>query len=159
MAVRDLAIFGVNLQEIYNRLLANQDLCKLLYYTDKDPLSHEDFLDTQILLGNEIRIVPIVGEKIDAKTIMGMKILEGVPNENSEFQDINLIFDIYLPLTQWVIKGTNFRIFAIMSEIRKSLLNKSINGLGKLKGGRFKLEFMSPDIMCYTLHFVITDYV
>ena len=43
MGVRNCEELGHNLQKIMNRLLANQNLLKLLYYTDKDPLSHEDF--------------------------------------------------------------------------------------------------------------------
>jgi hypothetical protein len=37
--VRDLAEMGENLQKIFKRLQANQNLLKLLYYTDKDPLN------------------------------------------------------------------------------------------------------------------------
>ena len=42
MAVRKLQEMGENLQLIVKRLLANQTLLKLLYYTDKDPLSQPD---------------------------------------------------------------------------------------------------------------------
>ena len=34
--VRDLAEMGENLQKIFKRLQTNQNLLKLLYYTDKD---------------------------------------------------------------------------------------------------------------------------
>ena len=42
MAVRKLQEMGENLQLIVKRLLANQTLLKLLYYTDKDPLSQPE---------------------------------------------------------------------------------------------------------------------
>ena len=42
MAVRKLQEMGENLQLIVKRLLANQTLLKLLYYTNKDPLSQPD---------------------------------------------------------------------------------------------------------------------
>ena len=48
MGVRNCEELGHNLQKIMNRLLANQNLLKLLYYTDKDPLSHEDFTKEEI---------------------------------------------------------------------------------------------------------------
>ena len=48
MGVRNCEELGRNLQKIMNRLLANQNLLKLLYYTDKDPLSHEDFKKEEI---------------------------------------------------------------------------------------------------------------
>ena len=46
--VRNCIDLGVNAQKIVRRLLANQNLLKLLYYTDKDPLSHEDLTQEQI---------------------------------------------------------------------------------------------------------------
>jgi hypothetical protein len=39
MGVRNCQEIGENLQKIVKRLLANDNLVKLLYYTDKDPLS------------------------------------------------------------------------------------------------------------------------
>lgn len=48
MGVRNCEELGRNLQKIMNRLLANQNLLKLLYYTDKDPLSHEDFKKEEV---------------------------------------------------------------------------------------------------------------
>jgi hypothetical protein len=39
MAVRNCAEIGENLQKIVSRLMANDELVKLLYYTDKDPLN------------------------------------------------------------------------------------------------------------------------
>ena len=48
MSVRNCEELGLNFQLIINRLMANQNLLKLLYYTDKDPLSHEDLTPEQI---------------------------------------------------------------------------------------------------------------
>ena len=42
MSIRNCGEMGSNLQKIVKRLLANQNLLKLLYYTDTDPLSHKD---------------------------------------------------------------------------------------------------------------------
>jgi hypothetical protein len=41
MSIRNYGELGIILQKIMNRLLANQELLKLLYYTDKDPLNGE----------------------------------------------------------------------------------------------------------------------
>ena len=45
---RNLEEMGINLQKIITRLQKNQNLLKLLYYTDKDPLSQPDLTDEQI---------------------------------------------------------------------------------------------------------------
>ena len=39
MGVRNCAEVGENLQKIMTRLMANDNLVNLLYYTDKDPLN------------------------------------------------------------------------------------------------------------------------
>ena len=48
MAVRKLQEMGENLQTIVKRLTANQNLLKLLYYNDKDPLNKPDLSKEQI---------------------------------------------------------------------------------------------------------------
>jgi hypothetical protein len=47
MAVRNCREIGENLQLIIKRLIANDNLVKLLYYTDADPLSHENLTAEQ----------------------------------------------------------------------------------------------------------------
>ena len=66
MDVRNCEDIGINAQYIIKRLLANQNLLKLLYYTDKDPLSHEDLTPEQIkdeVFGKLVKIVPRIGPK------------------------------------------------------------------------------------------------
>ena len=48
MATRNLADMGLNLQKIISRLQSNQNLLKLVYYTNKDPLNEQDLTDEQI---------------------------------------------------------------------------------------------------------------
>ena len=47
MSVRNNAELGENLQKIVARLMANDNLVKYLYYTDKDPLSHINLTEEQ----------------------------------------------------------------------------------------------------------------
>ena len=69
-------------------------------------------------------------------------------------------------MTQWIIKDTNLRPFAIMGEVQKSLNGKKIEGLGKLKieglgkmvGGDFALNFLTEEISAYEQTFVLTSY-
>jgi hypothetical protein len=48
MAVRNYEELGPNLMKIMKRLMANQNLMKYLYFTDKDPLAHEDLTKEDI---------------------------------------------------------------------------------------------------------------
>ena len=160
--VRNCADLGINAQYIVKRLLANQNLLKLLYYTDKDPLSHEDLTEKQIeeeVFGKLIKIIPRVGPKETANSIVVIRIARGRGlATNGEFKSVSISIETFVPMTQWVIKDTNLRPFAIMGEIQKSLDGKKIEGLGKMNGGDFDLNFMTEEISAYEQLFSITSY-
>ena len=46
----------------------------------------------------------------------------------------------------------------ILGEIEESLKNKNINGLGKMTGGDFDLNFLTDEISAYEQTFWITTY-
>lgn len=159
--VRNLAEMGRNLQKIISRLQANQNLLKLLYYTNKDPYSGEELTETQIkdeIFEKLIKIVPRVGPKENAKSLIVVRVVRGIPNENEEFKDISINIEVFVPLTQWIIKDSNLRPFAIMGEIQKSLNGKTVNGLGRISGGEFSLNFLTEEMSCYEMTFYITAY-
>ena len=162
MGVRNCSDIGINAQFIVKRLMANQNLLKLLYYTDKDPLSHEDLTQEQIqeeIFEKLIKIVPRVGPKETANSIVVVRIARGRGLvANSEFKNVVISVETFVPMTQWIIKGTNLRPFAIMGEIQKSLNDKKIEGLGKLTGGDFDLNFLTEEISDYEQTFTLTSY-
>ena len=162
MKVRNCTDIGINAQYIVKRLMANQDLLKLLYYTDKDPLNHEDLTQEQIqdeIFEKLIKIVPRVGPKETAHSIIAVRIARGRGLvTNSEFKNVSISIEVFVPMTQWIIKDTNLRPFAIMGEIQKSLDGKKIEGLGKLTGGDFDLNFLTEEISAYEQTFSLTSY-
>lgn len=162
MSVRNCEEIGQNLQKIMTRLFKNQRLLKLLYYTDKDPYSQPDLTQEQIqkeIYEKLIKIIPRVGPKETAHSIIVIKVNRGSNNsDNSEFEDISLTVETFVPLTQWIIKDENLRPFAIMGEIQKSLNGKTINGLGKMVGGDFSLNFLTEEISAYEQEFRLTVY-
>lgn len=162
MGIRNLEELGPNLQKIVTRLQSNQDLLKLLYYTDKDPLAGEDLTPEQIkneVFEKLIKIVPRVGPKETASSLISIRVVTGRTNrENNEFVDISLGIEVFVPLTQWFIKNENLRPFCIMGEIQKSLNNKIINGMGRITGGTFSINFLTDEISCYEMSFDIIQY-
>lgn len=162
MATRNLEDMGPNLQKIISRLQANQALLKLLYYTGKDPYSEEDLTVEQIkneVFDKLIKIVPRVGPKETAQSLIVLRVVYGRSNPgNDEFRDFQIDVEVFVPLTQWFIKDTNLRPFAIMGEVHKSLNNKIIDGLGKMTGGDFKINFLTEEISCYEMSYSITSY-
>ncbi len=161
MAVRNLSEIGENAQKIVKRLMSNQDLVKLLYYTDKDPLSHDDFTPEELktkIYQKVIKIIPRIGPKEGAESIITINIVGGSQNENNEFKNIGVNVEVLVPLTQWFIKDDNLRPFKIMGEVQKSLNGKTINGLGKMTGGDFALNYISDEVIDYIQYFTITSY-
>ena len=162
MSTRNLSDLGLNLQKIITRLQSNQTLLKLLYYTDKDPYSKEDLTSEQIkneIYDKIIKIVPRIGNKETAQSMVTMRVVRGYSNQgNNEFRNFQIAIEVFVPLTQWMIKDSNLRPFAIMGEIHKSLNNKTIDGLGKMKGGDFQINFLTDEVVSYEMVYQFTSY-
>lgn len=162
MGVRNCKEIGENLQKIVRRLMANNNLVNLLYYTDKDPLSQPYLTEEQKkeeVYNKLIKIIPRVGPKETAHSIIAIRVVNGSKiGANSEFRNVKVSIEVFVPLTQWIIKDTNLRPFAILGEIEESLEGKTVNGLGKMEGGDFELNFLTEEIGAYEQTFWITSY-
>lgn len=162
MVVRNCREIGENLQKIMTRLMANDDLVKLLYYTGKDPLSQPALTSEekkQEIFNKLIKIIPRIGPKEDAKSMVSIRVASGVNiSGNSEFRQVEIVVETFVPLTQWFIKDSNLRPFAILGEIEQSLQGKEVNGLGTISGGDFTLNFLTEEIISYEQTFYITQY-
>ena len=162
MSIRNCGELGINLQKIVSRLLANDNLVKLLYYQNKDPLSGEAFSVEQKqkeIFEKLIRIIPRITEDDTNQSVVVIYTKGGRKNlNNSEFRTIEFVVDVWVPLDQWIIKDSNLRPFAILGEIQESLEGKTINGLGKIQGGDFELSRLTDKNSIYTQTFSIVEY-
>jgi hypothetical protein len=162
MGIRNCRDVGENLQKIVSRLMANDRLVNLLYYTGKDPYNETPLTQEEkkkLVYEKLIKVVPRVGPKETATSIVVIRVARARTNQsNGEFKDLIIEIEIFVPLTQWMIKDSNLRPFAIMGEIQESLNGKTINGLGKMTGGDFDLNFLSDEISCYIQSFNLTSY-
>lgn len=162
MGVRNCREIGENLQIIVKRLMANDNLVNLLYYTCKDPLDQPTLTEDQkksYVFEELIKIVPKVQQRKDAKSVVAIRVTNGAKlSSNTEFRNIKISIEIFVPMSQWIIKDTNLRPFAIIGEIEDSLEGKTINGLGKIEGGDFSLSFLTEEMSAYEKTFWITAY-
>lgn len=162
--VRYLEELGPNLMKIIKRLLANQNLLRYLYYTDKDPLNPEkaDVSAKEVYqdgMNGLIRIVPIIRDVTSATSFLTLHVLKGdVVSENNEYLDIYFSIETFTPPEQWAIKGENLRPYSIMSEIQKSLEDKMINGLGRIQGSGFSVNFFTEEMTAFVQRFRITQF-
>ena len=79
--VRNCREVGPMLQKIISRLLANDDLVKVLYYTDKDPLSQPPLTNDEkekYIYEKLIKITPRVGPKETAQSIVVLDVVQDI---------------------------------------------------------------------------------
>lgn len=161
MGARNCQELGINLQKICSRLMANDNLVKLLYYTEIDPFEQTALAEEEKkkLFNDLICVVPRVGTREDSRSVIAIYIPKANSiSGNKEFKNVTIVIDIFVPLTQWIIKDSNLRPFAIMGEIQNSLNGKTVNGLGKIQGGDFELTLLTDEMSGYRQIFVITEY-
>lgn len=157
MAQDNFAVVGKNLILISNMLLNNKDLCKLLYYTDKSPLSQPDF-DTDILMGSNIRVVPKVPNFETENGSFIIIVLDDfiVDTNNNNFKVATIRFDIICPINTWQMNGDTLRPFAIMGQIDSMFNGLRINGVGTLHLTGAERIVLSSDEAGYSM--VFTNY-
>ena len=152
---------GPNLIKIAKRLLKNQNLIKLLVNTDKSPLAHPDITNPYgEILNHYIKVVPLLlNEDMTTKSKVVIFFDSGIVNQsNPDHENVSLLINIYCPFKEWLIEGDTIRPLAIMSEIRKSLQDKKLNGLGEITFDSFDLVTLSEEMGCYSMKFVIHDF-
>lgn len=154
---------GTNLIKLAKKLIQNQDLCKLLVHTDLDPLNketHPNEINGLKLLHSNIRVIPLVTPE-DQNTESKIVLLfdEGeVSNSNSDNENLSFIINVYCPFKEWLIAGDTLRPFAIMSEIRKSLQDKRLNGLGEIRYLGFNANVFTEEMGSYLMRFKINAF-
>jgi hypothetical protein len=103
MGVRNCNEIGENLQKIVTRLMANDNLVNLLYYTNKDPLNSIPLTEKQKeeeVFEKLIKIIPRVGPKEDSRSIIAIRVVSGRKIEsNTEFKGIKIQIETFVPLT------------------------------------------------------------
>lgn len=153
---------GPNLIKICKKLLANQNLCKLLVNTDLDPINpefHQDIENTNELFGTNVRVIPLVTTEDQTTTSKLVIIFEsGSPTDNQDIERLNMLIYVYSPFKEWQITGQQLRPFAIMSEIRRSLQDKRINGLGEISYKGFDIASLTDQMGCYLMRFNINAF-
>lgn len=120
---------------ITNQLIQNNRIKKLLYYTTKDALKQPNLTADQSLglFNKNIKIVPKV--KVD-NTVLNYIIIgfdKFLPNDNNpEFRDNIIAFDIVCHYDQWLLDDFMLRPYRIAAEIDSSFNKKHLTGIGTL---------------------------
>ena len=125
-----------DLDIIINRILKNERLQKLLYYTNATPLDQDSLNEDErlSLLTNNIKIVPKLYIDGSVLNYIIVSFDNFIPNAtNPEFRDNIISFDIICHFDQWQLKDFNLRPYRIAAEIDTLLNNTHLTGIGTLQ--------------------------
>ena len=135
-----------DLQIIVDKIIKNDRLKKMLFYTTKDCLSKPDVSedDSIEMFGKNIKIVPklIVDSSVLNYIIISFDNFTGNAT-NPEFRDNIIEFDIICHFDQWQMKDFELRPYKIAAEIDSMFNDKHLTGIGKL-------EFLGANQMILT---------
>lgn len=153
---------GINLIKIAKKLCHNATLCDLLINTDLDPVNkekHPNIIDGIQLLHKNIRVIPLItAEEQSTQSKIVLLYDESSIDSNIDNEHLSFIINVYCPFSEWLITGDTLRPFAIMSEIRKSIQDKRLNGLGEIRYLGFGVSTLTEEMGAYTMRFSINAF-
>ena len=138
-----------DLNLIVSKMLKNDRLQKLLYYTTPDCLSRPDLTEEQklSLFGNQIRIVPKIEVEPTSKNYITIVLNNFFPNDsNPEFRDNKIYFDIVCHLDNWALQDFQLRPYKIAAEIDSMFNGQHLTGIGVLEFAGAQLDIFNEEL-------------
>ena len=131
---------------IVDRIMKNDRLKKMLYYTTRDCLDKPKLTDDETIemFGKQIKIVPKLYVDGSVLNYMIISFDNFSPNVNNpEFRDNIIEFDIICHFDQWHMKDFELRPYKIAAELDSMFSGQKLTGIGKL-------EFLGANQMILT---------
>lgn len=145
--------------KVLNKLIENQNLCKLLQYNDTSPLSGSNINDTSKLLFNKIYPFPFTPE-VDSEASSIINVLFDnfeLNKSNSDFKNNQLVLIVICHNDLWKIDGM-LRPFAILNELDNLFNLKNGYGIGKNQFGRGNLFWANEKYSGYRVTYELCDF-
>lgn len=120
---------------LVDKIISNDRLCKLLYYTDTKALEHNPLTDDEkvSMFGKNIKLVPKLYVDGSVLTYIIISFDNFVESSNPEFRDNIIEFDIICHFDQWQLSDFNLRPYRIAAEIDSMLNKKKLTGIGNIE--------------------------
>ena len=120
---------------VVDYLFKNNKLKKLLYYTTKDCLTQHNLTDDETLsmFGKQIKMIPKLQVDGEVLNYIIVSFDNFTPNENTEFRDNIIEFDIICHFDQWQMNDFQLRPYRIAAELDTMFNDKHLTGIGTLK--------------------------
>ena len=120
---------------VVDYLFKNKKIKKLLYYTTKDCLTQPNLTDDETLsmFGKQIKMIPKLQVDGEVLNYIIVSFDNFTPNENTEFRDNIIEFDIICHFDQWQMNDFQLRPYRIAAELDTMFNDKHLTGIGTLK--------------------------
>ena len=131
---------------IVDRIMKNDRLKKMLYYTTRDCLDRPKLTEDETIemFGKQIKIVPKLYVDGSVLNYMIISFDNFSRNANNpEFRDNIIEFDIICHFDQWHMKDFELRPYKIAAELDSMFSDQKLTGIGKL-------EFLGANQMILT---------
>ncbi len=149
-----------DINKVLDKLISNQDFCKLLYYKTDDPLSEADITDPTILLFTKIFPFPTTTEIF--KDDDGNPVANIVVNvlfddfklgvKNNRFVSAKLVFVVLCHMSLWPLSTTSMlRPICILDEIDQMFSDQRLLGIGRDEFDRCNLTWSDASYSGYKL--------
>lgn len=161
MSQRNFTIVGQNIFKIATSLCLDQNLCRLLYYTDRTPLSKDKpNLNGLDILHKNILIVPKPPDKDLEKNNYLVVLFDNFYQDstNDDFKVSSVRFNIICPFDEWLIEEQSLRPYMIMERVDKLFNKKRISGIGTLKFSHAQELIISPQLGGYNMEYEIVEF-
>lgn len=125
-----------DMEVITNKILQNERLKRLLYYTTKDALDRPNITEDASLelFGKNIKNIPKLQFNKEVLNYINIHFDGFVPNDtNPAFRDNIIVFNIVCHYDQWNLKGFSLRPYKIAAEIDSMFNNQRLTGIGTLE--------------------------
>lgn len=159
---RRFSVLGTNIFHIANKLMSNQNLCRLLKYQDRDPFNKEKHPDVDgvDLLNKQIMIMPKIFDDSTEKTSYVVAMLSDytVNIINPDFKISSIRFVIACPYDEWVLDHTSLRPYLIMQEIDDMFNGAQMAGIGTLSFVKAESTVLTPQIGGYSMLYQINEF-
>lgn len=159
---RHFAVMGDNTFTIANRLMQNQNICRLLKYQVRDPFDKKKYedVDGADLINKQILIVPKIFDESTEKTSYIVALFDNfvVTMGNTDFKIATIRFDIACPYEEWLLDGHTLRPYAIMQEIDNEFNDKKMAGIGRVQFYSATPLTLTPWIGGYSMYYKVHEF-
>ena len=137
--ISKFSLLNEDINKVLDKLVSNQNLCKLLYYNDSNPLSQTSLTDPPSLLYSLIFPYPTAIETF--KDSDGNPVASSIINvlfdnfklgtKNHKFKSGDLTFIILSHISLWRLSDSTLRPFCLLNEIDEMFSEQRVIGIGK----------------------------